>query len=140
MMKQLTYTLLLSLFLGSCSRNPETFIPHIDGYWEIESVTLANGTTRGYYVNQTIDYISINDSLQGFRKKLKPLFDGSYETSNDAELLHLKIENDSLNAYYKTPYSTWKETILSASKQQLKVVNQNNDVYLYKRHSHINTQ
>ncbi len=140
MMKYFTYALLPLLFLSSCSRNPATFISHVNGYWEIESVTLSNGTKRDYKINQTIDYISINDSFVGFRKKLKPLFDGSFETSNDAELLHLIIEKDSLNAYYKTPYSTWKETILFASKQQLKVVNQNNDVYLYKRFTSINTQ
>lgn len=140
MIKYFTCTLLSLFFLSSCSRNPAMSISHIDGYWEIESVTLSNGSKRDYNINQTIDYISINDSLIGFRKKLKPLFDGSFETSNDVERLHLKIENDSLNVYYETPYSTWKETILLASKQQLKVVNQNNDVYLYKRFTPINTQ
>ena len=131
-MKRVLYIITI-VIITSCSSNPETFIEHIDGYWEIESVSLSNGTKKEYKVNQTVDYISIGDSLKGFRKKMKPRFDGKYETSNDAEVLQLKIENDSLNLYYATEFSNWKETVLMANKSQLKVVNQNNDVYLYKR-------
>jgi hypothetical protein len=131
-MKNRVYILLL-VTLFSCTNNPERFIEHLNGYWEIESVTLANGTNRDYKVNQTIDYITINDSLKGFRKKMSPRFDGKYETSKNTETIQLKIENDSLNLYYATPFSNWKETVIMANKNTLKVVNQNNNVYLYKR-------
>ncbi|WP_290696618.1 hypothetical protein [Lacinutrix sp.] len=128
-----TLKILLIIIVSSCSKNSEDYIQNIDGYWEIESVTLSNGTKKEYKVNQTIDYISVGDSLKGFRKKMKPRFDGKYETSKDTEVLQLKIENDSLNLYYSTNFSNWKETVLMANKSQLKIVNQNNDVYLYKR-------
>ncbi len=36
-----TYLWLLCLFVLGCSENPETYIEHIEGYWEIEEVTLA---------------------------------------------------------------------------------------------------
>jgi len=137
-MKRLSIFLLLTFIFSSCSKKTETFIPHLEGYWEIENVTMADGTKRDYKVNTTIDYIMVNDSLKGFRKKMKPLFSGNFETSKDSEQFTLKIENDSLNIYYKTAYSSWKETILYASKEQLKVLNQNNHVYLYKRFSPIN--
>jgi hypothetical protein len=64
---------------------------------------------------------------------MKPQFNGKYKTFKDAEALTLKKENDSLNLYYKTPFATWKETVLFASETQLKIVNQNNDIYIYKR-------
>ena len=131
-MKNIAY-LILFILVSSCSKNPETFIKHINGYWEIESVTLSNGSKKDYTVNQTIDYIMIDTSLNGFRKKMTPRFDGKYETSKDAEVLQLKLEQDSLILYYSTNYATWKETVLNANKTQLKILNQNNDVYLYKR-------
>jgi len=135
-MKKTFYTLLITLIL-SCSHNPEHYIQHIDGYWEIESVTLSSGLKKEYTVNQTIDYISVKDSLNGFRKKMSPRFDGKYETSKDVEVFKLKAENDSLHLYYSTAFSKWKETILIANENQLKIVNQNNDVYLYKRYKPI---
>lgn len=122
----------------SCSENPETYIQHIEGYWEITEVTTPDGNKKEYKFNETIDYISINDSLQGFRKKLKPSINDTYFTSEDAETLEVKIENDSLNIYYATPHAHWKETVLKATPENLKVINENKTVYLYKRYTPIN--
>ncbi len=132
-MRKFSFILLILIF--SCSKNPETYIEHLNGYWEIEEVTLANGSVKQYQFNETIDYISINDSLQGFRKKLKPGINDTYFTSDDAEAITLKIENSKLNMYYKTSYAEWKETVLEASEKHLKVRNENKDVYLYKRYT-----
>ena len=130
---------LLSLFsLLGCTRNPETYIEHIEGYWEIEKVVLSNGFEKEYKYNESIDYISLNDSLKGFRKKMTPGINDTYFTSDDAEAITLKIENGSLNLYYSTPYAQWKETVLEATPKILKLINENKDVYLYKRYTPIN--
>lgn len=121
------------LLLNSCAKNPETYIEHLEGYWEIDQVTMADGTEKKYTYNDTVDYIEISDSLAGFRLKLKPVFDGTFETSKDLEQFTIKIENDSLNLYYKTPFDSWKETVLIATKDQLKVINKNKAVFLYKK-------
>ena len=136
-MKRFLIILLVAVTI-SCSKNPETFVEHINGYWEIESVVLADGTERNYTYNESIDFFNINDNLTGFRKKMKPTLDGKFTTSKDAESLKLIIENDSLNAYYTTPFANWKETILFADSLQLKVINQNKNVYLYKRYIPLN--
>lgn len=124
--------------LVACGKNPESFIPHLNGYWEIDEVTLADGSKRDYTYNDTVDYLNISDSLTGFRKKLKPNFDGTYTTSDDAESLELKIENDSLHIYYTTPYAEWKETVLKANDDQLLIINDQHIKYLYKRFEPIN--
>ena len=131
------YYVIITLLFLSCSKNPETYIEHLNGYWEIEEVSLENGTKKQYQFNETIDYISINDRLQGFRKKLKPGINDTYFASGDAEKLIVKIENDSLNLYYSTPYAKWKETVLEASETHLKVSNSGNNIYLYKRYTPI---
>jgi len=124
--------------LLNCSNNPEHFIPYLEGYWEIKEVTLPDGTKKIYNYNDTVDYITISDSLTGFRTKLKPNLIGGYQTSKDAEALQLKIENDSLNVYYSTPFSNWKETILSASEHELLAINAAKVRYLYKRFQPLN--
>ncbi len=131
-------SLIVVLSLLSCSTNPETYIQHIEGYWEIEKVTLSNGFEKEYKFNETIDYISLNDSLKGFRKKMKPGINDTYFTSDDAEAITIKIENDNLNIYYTTPYAKWKETVLEATPINLTIINENKDVYLYKRYTPIN--
>ncbi len=136
MKKILLYTS-LALFLA-CGKNPETLIPHLNGYWEIDEVTLADGSKRDYNYNDTVDYFSITDSLTGFRKKMKPSFHGTYTTSDDAEELTLKIENDSLHIYYKTPFANWKETVLKATEDKLLIINDQQTQYLYRRFEPIN--
>jgi len=138
-MKHIYFILILAVIF-SCSPNPETFIPHINGYWEIDKVIAHNGKNRDYNYNDTIDYFELNDSLIGFRKKLKPNFVGTFETSKDAENIKVILENDSLNIYYTTAFASWKETILLATNEQLKIINQNKDVYLYKRYQPLNLE
>jgi len=127
--------LIITLALFSCSKDPNEFLPHISGYWEIDEVTLSDGTKKEYNFNDTIDYIEITDSVSGFRRKLKPNLFGTFETSQSEENFSIKIEDDSLNIYYTTPYASWKETVLNANENQLLIRNNTNkDVYLYKRY------
>ncbi|MDG1660572.1 MAG: hypothetical protein P8H40_04250 [Winogradskyella sp.] len=131
------FGLILVFVITSCSQNPEEYLEHINGYWEIEEVQFNNGDVKPYKYNESIDYISINDRLIGFRKKLKPGFNSKYITSKDAEGITAKIENNSLNLYYKTPYTNWKETVLKADENSLKVINDRETIYLYKRYEPI---
>lgn len=127
-------TVLILLTLTSCTNNPESFIEHLNGYWEIEEVTLADGTKKEYTYNDTVDFISINDSLIGYRKKLKPTFNGTFQTSSDTENLKAIIENNTLNLYYTTPFGNWKEIVLNATKDKLLIENEAKVIYLYKRY------
>lgn len=129
-----TLIVAIGLLVLSCSKNPENYIQHLEGYWEIQEVTMADGSKKEYKFNETIDYISVNDSLKGYRKKLKPGINDTYFTSDDAETIQLKIEDNQLNMYYTTPYANWKETVLEATSEQLRVINKDENVYLYKRY------
>jgi len=124
--------IIIILLNTSCTKNPETYIEHLNGYWEIEKVILPSGEEHSYSYNEFVDYFSVSDSLNGFRKKLKPLLDGTFETTNGSEQFTLKVENDSLNIYYKTTFSSWKETILKASNDELKIINKGKNIYIYK--------
>ncbi|MFH4963969.1 hypothetical protein V8G69_03115 [Gaetbulibacter sp. M235] len=137
-MKRIFITLIILTSL-SCKKNPETYIEHLNGYWEIEKVILASGEEHSYNYNEFIDYFSVSDSLEGFRKKLRPLLNGTFEASKDAEQFNLKIEHDSLNIYYKTDFSNWKETILQASENDLKIINKDKNIYIYKPYKPIKT-
>lgn len=87
-----------------------------------------------YKINENIDYFEIKDSI-GFRKKMRPQFDGSYITSDNAEEIILKIEDDSLRLYYKTPFDEWKETLLEANEEKMSIQNREGIVYHYKKYT-----
>jgi hypothetical protein len=126
------YIIPFLLLFGACGPSPEEQLEHLNGYWEISEVISDQGTSKSYTYNSSIDYIFV-DNLKGFRKKLQPGINNQYQTSDDAEFFEIRIENDSLNMYYKTDLSNWKETVLKATKDQLKIVNTANIIYIYKR-------
>lgn len=129
-MKFLKLTLLLLLF--SCgNKNPEEMIPYLDGYWQIESVSMPDGFEKKFNINTTIDYIEV-EGEKGFRKKVMPQIDGSFKTNKAAEEFQIKIENDSLQLNYKTQFDTWTETVLNASEEFLIVKNRDGKIYNYK--------
>ncbi|CDF78670.1 conserved hypothetical protein containing lipoca lin-like domain [Formosa agariphila KMM 3901] len=126
------------IFLSSCSSSPEINISNLNGYWEIEEVIQSDGTSHIYKINETIDFITLNDSLSGYRQKMKTDADNNYTPVTTKEALKVITENDSLKIKYHTPFSEWKETIIELNKDRLKVVNQHQNVYIYKRYIPLN--
>jgi hypothetical protein len=135
-MRRVLWILLLGLTL-SCQQKPEDKLAYINGYWEISEVIFKNGNSKSYRYNTTIDYIYIED-FKGFRKKLQPGINNQYQTSDAVESLEVKIENDSLNLYYNTSQANWKETVLEANEDLLKIKNEDEIIYLYKRFETVN--
>lgn len=125
--------LIFNIFLVSCSQqNPEEQKQYLEGYWEIKKVKVSPDSTINYKVNQNIDFIALEGDT-GTRTKVRPQLDGSFESSKVAEKLTLKVENDSLRLYYKTPYDNWKETVLDASEETFSIRARNGNIYYYKK-------
>ncbi|NJY62322.1 hypothetical protein HC174_06075 [Salinimicrobium sp. CDJ15-81-2] len=124
--------LFLSLLLSCSNSDHNEQIENLQGYWEIEQADLPEGISKEFRFSEWVDYIEV-DSTTGFRKKVKPQIDGSFITTNDAEKFEVKVENDSINLYYSTPYANWKETVLSSEEDELVVLNRDGIIYTYKR-------
>lgn len=135
-MKQLF--LFCTLLCISCvSKVSQEQLHLLNGYWEIKEVTFKDGTKKEYSVNTTVDYISL-DSLKGFRKKMSPKFNGTFETSNDAEPILIRIANDSIFMNYTTDLNTWEEVLISLSEKSFSVKNDQGITYTYERFEPIN--
>src|SRR5690606_33455022 len=104
----------------------------LNGYWEIEKVTLKDGTTKEFSINTQVDYIYIDNGV-GLRKKVVPTFDGNFKSTNNEETIEVTIANDSLHLLYTTPFDSWKETVLQADNEQLTVLTEDGNTYVYKR-------
>ena len=128
----------ISMLLLSCSdKISESQFPYLNGYWEIEEVVFPDGERRQYTVNTTIDFIELADST-GFRKKVSPRLDGSYITSDDAEVFSVVISPSGAVMKYSNALSTWEERLTELSENRFSVVNEENITYHYKRFHPIN--
>src|SRR5690606_11878992 len=129
---RITY-LILILFIFSCKKpNPEAQKQNLSGYWEIKSVKMTNGEKKDFNINTVVDYIELNGD-NGTRTKVSPKFDGTFTTNGVAENFTLKIEEDSLRMYYKTPFDEWKETVIEVKDSTLTVKNRDNKIYTYSK-------
>ena len=117
----------------NCSQNPEEQLQYLNGYWEIKEAT-ANGITKTYTISEYVDYININDSLKGFKKKVKPTFKETFIATNIEEELSVSIENNTMYLHYKTPFLERTERVIELTKDELKVKNEDDATYLYKRY------
>lgn len=130
--------LLITVILISCEKpNPEEQKTKLQGYWEITSVEMPNGKKKEFDINTVIDYIEVKGD-SGTRTKVSPKFDGSFTTNEVSEKFILKIEDDSLRMYYKTPFDEWKETVVEAQDSLLSVKNRDNKTYIYTKFKKFN--
>lgn len=131
---QLLSLLCITFLFCACSgNNPEEQKEFLSGYWEIQSVDSPYGNDKNYKINETIDYIEIEDST-GFRAKVLPRIDGTIITNGNTESIEVSTENDSLRLTYITNYDQWMETVLEADENTLTVKNERGMIYTYKRY------
>ncbi len=132
-MKISFYILSLFLVFTSCEKpNPEIQKQNLNGYWEIKTVKMPDGEKKNFDANTVVDYIEVKGD-SGMRTKVSPKFDGTFTTNGVSENFNLKIEEDSLRMYYKTPFDEWKETVIEAKDSTLIVKNRDNKIYTYSK-------
>lgn len=134
------YLIVASIILLGCQQqSPEEMKTQLSGYWEIENVHSEHIQEKDFTFSNTVDYIEVEGET-GMRTKLQPKFDGSYKGNKTAESFQLKVESDSLNMYYDTPFDTWKETVIRATDQELIVRNEDGIEYHYRKFEPINLE
>ncbi|MCR9226925.1 MAG: hypothetical protein NXH90_05880 [Flavobacteriaceae bacterium] len=125
---------LVILLLWSCdgpSVNKED-LHRLNGYWEISEVEFPDGSIKEYGMNTSIDFIQLKEN-KGYRKKMKPQFDGTYDTSKDVESFEVSNINETCTLRYKNEFSEWEEKLVQLDSVSFSVINQEGVTYKYKR-------
>jgi hypothetical protein len=125
------------VLVGCSPKVTEGDLQNLNGYWEIKEVSFPNGDTKDFRSSTTIDYIEL-DGMKGFRKKVQPKFNGTFETSNDAELFTILQNENHFELNYTGSTDSWTEEIISISKDNFSVINQDTLTYSYKRYEPLN--
>ena len=125
-------TFILASLIYSCQTEVSNYIPFIEGYWEIVSVTKDYKKIKEFKISGTIDYFKINPDLSGYRKKVTPRFDGAFEISKDVSDFKLSIEAHQLWINYQVNGVTYREEITQANESSLVISNSAGFIYTYK--------
>ena len=131
-MQKLSYFLLVFMLCGCAKSVSKENLPTLNGYWEIERVVFPDGHTKDYTVNPMVDYVQLEGD-KGYRKKVKPKFDGTYDTSNDAEPFSIVKIEELFYMSYENDMSQWKEQLLDLDDDSFSVMNEDGLQYDYKR-------
>ena len=135
-MKYFISIVVLILLFGCSTAISKEELRNLNGYWEIVEVEFSNGQKKTYTVNPSVDYIELKE-MKGFKKKVHPKFNGSYDTSNDAESFII-IEKEGVFLFsYKNALSQWEEQITAVGENSFSIVNEDNIRYTYKRYKPI---
>ena len=130
-MKQLL-ALLLIISLNSCRSDVTTYIPFIEGYWEIVSVTKDQNKIKEFKISGSIDYFKVNENLSGYRKKVTPRFDGAFEMSQHQSEFTISVDKDQLWIQYDNNAVFFREEIIRANESSLIISNNDGFIYTYK--------
>lgn len=139
-----TSVLILFLIIGCKEKISEENLDLLSGYWEIEEVIFPDGSTKDYNVNTSIDYILVEDK-KGYRKKVQPKFNGTFDTSNDADLFVILEREGSFTINYISENNDGlvaqrSEELVSLSENKFSVRNTDGQTYNYKRFEPINVE
>ncbi|MBT8285861.1 MAG: hypothetical protein HKO75_10840 [Flavobacteriaceae bacterium] len=132
-MKQLPVILLMILCMSCGQKVEKEDLEFLNGYWEISVVEFPSGDKKRYEINTTVDYIEVT-GMEGFRKKVQPLPDGSFITSDDAENFSLSSRNDAFIMLYNNEMSEWEEEIEQLTETLLVLKNNEQIRYIYRRY------
>jgi len=140
-MKKSLLLLSLTFLLLNCSDNPESYIKHINGYWEIKHVEKDNQLLKEYNISSNVDYFEVNEkTLTGFRKKVTPTLEGKFIINKHESPFTLKIIEKELIISYNVNGNEYQETIKNASKEKMVITNTEGITYVYRPFISINLE
>ena len=108
-------------------------LQELNGYWEITEVEFPNGQKKTYTISTTIDFIAFKD-MSGYRKKVQPKLDGTYQTSDDAERFEISERDNGFYLTYSNGMEQWEEKLISIAKNYFSVQNQDKKIYRYTKY------
>ena len=124
---------LIILFFFTLSCNNQINLDYINGYWEIVSVSKNNKFLKEYPFSNAVDFFVIDSLNNGFRKKIKPKIDGSFEITLHEIPISIKDNNNSFDIIYLSAGNQYVETINILDQNRLVIKNSEGIIFSYKR-------
>ena len=104
----------------------------MNGYWEINSVMIEGKEIKNYPFSGTIDYFILDEKNKGFRKKVKPKIDGSFEINMHEIKFEIEMKKNDIYLVYGKG-KNFVESVVKLDSTKMILKNMDGFVYEYKR-------
>lgn len=132
-MKKIVVVVSLCLFFFGCqSKVEKESVALLNGYWEIEKVVFEQGADKDYPSNDSFDYFEIKEDA-GFRKKVMPQLDGTFQANDLVETIRIRENKESVFLDFKTDFAQWSEELVSINEKELVLRNVEKKEFHYKK-------
>ena len=123
--------IILFFFIISCDK--QINLDLINGYWEIVSVSKNNEFVKEYPFSNAVDFFIIDSLNKGYRKKIKPKINGSFEITLHEIPISIKNSNNFYEIKYYSTGNQYVETISKLDQNRLVIKNSEGIIFSYKR-------
>ncbi len=128
--KKKNYVLFFFLSISCSSSKIDTML--LNGFWKIDFVSQENEKFKFKVDTFLMDYYYLNNNSSGWRKKVKPLMNNNFETSDDTIFFEIKNFKTKSILFFETKWFDWKEVIVSLDSVSL-ILKIEDKTYHYKR-------
>tara|TARA_B000000557_G_scaffold57711_1_gene44750 strand:- start:1047 stop:1457 length:411 start_codon:yes stop_codon:yes gene_type:complete len=123
--------IILFFFIISCDK--QINLDLINGYWQIVSVSKNNEFVKEYPFSNAVDFFIIDSLNNGYRKKIKPKINGSFEITLHEIPISIKNSNNFYEIKYYSTGNQYVETISKLDQNRLVIKNSEGIIFSYKR-------
>lgn len=128
-MKQLLALFTIVLFT-SCGSNISDQLIHIEGYWNIENVTLPDGSEREFPFSNHMDHFEI-EGKQGIKYRVSPTYDGGFVNYGSPVNFTCEELEGELQLLFKDGEQSYTQTVVEATETELVLQHENGTIYTY---------
>ena len=100
---------------------------------------MQDGSSRTYGPASVIDYIVLKEN-KGYKKKVQPRIDGTYQVSKDQEPLEIHSSDSGFSIVYQNQLSSWQDRLVSLDSTQYSIINEDGITYTYIRYQPISIE
>jgi len=98
-----------------------------------DTVTFPDNSKKTYEISATVDFFQLEGS-KGYRKKVQPSMDGTFDTSDDAISFEVRQADRGILLLYSNTTDSWEEQLLEIDANTFTVRNEAGIEYAYKRY------
>jgi len=125
--------LIAVISITACSNGTKDMVNAMKGYWNIETVTLPDGSEREFPFSNHMDHFEIEGN-NGVKNRVSPTYDGGYINYGSPVLFTWETVDGKAVLTFKDGDGRYQQTLKVCDGKTLILLHENGTEYIYKAH------